>query len=83
MKRLIIPAILGLSTLASLVCENPVNAAKNSNQNLDQMTRLTTVDTENVPQEQSVEINSETKELAYRDCYWETYSNGRTYWICW
>ena len=83
MKRLIVPAILGLSTLASLVYENPVNAAKNSNENLDKITRLTTVDTENVPQNQSLKINSETKELAYRSCYWETYSDGSTYWVCW
>lgn len=83
MKRLIMPAILGLSTLVSLGCQNPANAVKSSNQNSEQITQLTTVDTENIPQSQTVNLNSETKELAYRYCYWETYSDGSTYWVCW
>lgn len=83
MKRLIVPAILGLSTLVSLGHQNPANAVKSSNQKLEQTTQLTTVDTENIPQSQTVNLNSETKELAYNYCYWETYSDGSTYWVCW
>lgn len=83
MKRLIMPAIIGLSTLVSLGFQNPANAVKSSNQNSEQITQLTTVDTENIQHSQKVNLNSDTKDLAYRYCYWETYSDGSTYWVCW
>ena len=83
MKRLILPAILGLSTFASLVYKSPVNAATNSDLSLNERTQLTTVDTENIPQNPEVKIDSKTEDLAYNYCYWETYSDGTTYWVCW
>lgn len=83
MKRLVLPAILGLSTFASLVCKNPANAATNNDISLDEMTHLTTVDTENIPQNLEIKIDSKTEDLVYNYCYWETYSDGSTYWVCW
>jgi hypothetical protein len=57
MKRFIIPAIFSLSTLSSLVYQAPASAAINSNSELDNITELTTVETETTPQLESIQID--------------------------
>ena len=69
MKRLIIPAIVTLSTLTSLVYKAPASAAINTNKKMDAITELTTVETETTPQLE-VEIDSDTEEVAYYYCHW-------------
>ena len=83
MKRLILPVIVTLSTLTSLVYKAPASAAINSRQELDSITELTTVETENTPQLSSMQIDSETEEVAYYPvCYWQYYPNGVALWVC-
>ena len=82
MKRLLLPAIVTLSTLTSLVTELPANAAINNNSKLDSITELTTVENETTPQLESVQLESEAEEIAY-NCYYEYYPNGTYYWVCW
>ena len=83
MKRLILPALISLSALTSLVGKAPANAAINPNLEQDGITQLTTVETETTPQLESVQIDSEAEEVAYNYCYWETYADSSTYWVCW
>lgn len=61
MKRLIIPAIIGLSTLTSLAYKASVNAAINTDKELDKMTELTTVETETTSQLEPSQIGSDTE----------------------
>lgn len=83
MKRLLLPAIVTLSTLTSLITEIPANAAISSNSELDNITELTTVETETTQQLDSVQIDSEAEEVAYSTCYWEYYYDGSYAWVCW
>jgi hypothetical protein len=89
MKRIIFPAIICLSTLTSLVSKAPANAAINTNSELDNITELTTVETETTPQLESLQVESEAEaeEVAYypssTTCYYEYYPDGSYAWVCW
>lgn len=83
MKRFILPAIVSLSTLTSLVYQAPASAAIKSNPELNRITELTTVETETMPQLESLQIESEAEELAYNYCYYEYYPDGSYAWVCW
>ena len=83
MKRFILPAIIGLSALSSLPYTASASAAINTDKELERVTELTTVETEDTSQLELSQLDSDTEEVANNICYYEYYSDGSYAWICW
>jgi hypothetical protein len=84
MNKLFTTTIISLLTASSLafVTSSSANATNSQTNNLE-ITAAKTIVTSKPNLESNLTESASEQLVAYNYCYWETYSDGSTYWVCW